>query len=241
MRKKLQSEIIFFLNQIPDLSIGEFYFMLASMLIYFEPHIRQQTWNTFAFQIEKQQIPLQSALFMTDEEKLPYLFSNPKIPKKNKLEVLNYLYEQQRDLKEKLEQKKIWEHSRVQLAFISDESDDEAPAIFPIAHLKQKFSEGDFINELSGIPFPQETIDAVLKNKHSKISCKLSPSTVTAVPNNQFLKILGKELVRLDKVTKECWVCHKKETRFKTLRGHRMIRFCSLKCLEDYEHPNSLS
>lgn len=235
MRRKLQQELIYYLSHIPNLSVGEFYYMLASILTYFEPALKHESWNTFSLQIEKNQIPLQTALFMTDEEKLPYLFSNPKISKKQKQEALSFLFEQQKVMKDKLEQKKIWEHSRVQLVFIPD--DEDPPCIFPLSYLKENFLKGSFINELSGKLFSKDVIDAILKNKYFKFGFK--QNLTTPIPNAQFLKLFSKELVRLDRITKDCWLCKKKQTQFKTLRKQQLIRFCSLTCLNEYEHHSS--
>ena len=83
----------------------EFFFILASFIVYFKKPLNSEIWNSFSKKIENGLIPIEMGLFMLDEEKNPDIFGNDKIPKKSKLKLKEKIFHIILLTKRELEQK----------------------------------------------------------------------------------------------------------------------------------------
>lgn len=235
--KKIQELVIFYLRKLSDLPPDEFYWMLADLMVYFDPLIRKQPWNSFSHKVENKSIPIPQAIFMTEEEKLPHVFDLKITPKRTRSEILTSIQDARTKLKQKLEQKRNL--YQIEFVVIPDLvlPQSEPPVIYPLDIIRTVIQEGKMINELTGQQFPWEIIDMVRSNKPNAFNFSLEQCKT--IDNESFLKLLSKELVRLDKLVKRCAKCKEKLPQnhhtFKTLYNYQMIRFCSQKCFNDFD------
>jgi len=235
MKKLILDQAVQVLSQTSDISQEEFYFLLASFIMYFDSSLKKEPWNTFAFRVEQNNIPVEQAIFLTDEEKNPDLFLNPNIPKKTKAEVRDVLFEYLVQTKRKLQTKIKFTPplSRSEIIVIPDVIDptSEQPTLFPVYYLKKCLEQGTLVNELTGHPFSWETVESIRSGRsgssfeHRK---RVQPDVLT--------KYMVDELERLHRLSRCCVVCKCSTTKFKSIWSYQCIFFCSLQCMEKWDN-----
>lgn len=222
-----------------DISKGEMYFTLASVMMYFKSPLKTQEWNTFRSRVENGNISLQEAIFMTDEEKNPDIWK--KINKKTKTELtefltnclLNtrkYLLKKYPDLKP-LEIKNQSNEESLDIVCVPDPNNGNLPTFFSKKYIKNLFKKKVYINELTGQPFPKHIIEQVQKDKI--VDCRKMAQK--CIDKDTFKKLMYRDLVRLQKLASCCIKCKNKEPSFKSIKEYQTIYFCSLKCMNDWE------
>jgi hypothetical protein len=215
--------------------------MLADVMVYFDPAIKKSSWNTFSRKVENKTIPIPQAIFMTDEEKNPELFDPKFTSKRVRTEILSNIREIRNKVKHKFEQQKK-DLPQIELVVIPDlvRPQNEPPTIYTLDRIRALVQDGKVINDLTGQQFPWEIIDMVRSNKPNTFKFHLEHCK--QVDNDTFLKLLSKELVRLDKIVKKCATCKNKLLQghhtYKTLYNYQIIRFCSQKCFNDFDDDN---
>lgn len=216
-----------------DISKGEFYFVLSSVMMYFRPPLKGEAWNQFKVLVEKQAIPLSEAIFMTDEEKNPHVWSL--MNKKTRQEFQSYLTECLFATRKHLLKRYPGLHKKEPVhssaVCIPDTTDCEAlPTFFPVQYIKTQLKNKVYTNELTGQPFSWTTVEKI--NKNESICTIARPKTVST---DAFQKIMTRELAHLQKLTTHCIHCKRKSTGFKSIKNYQAVFFCSLKCMNDWD------
>jgi hypothetical protein len=218
-----------------DITRGEMYFIISSVLMYFKSPLKTQEWNTFHLKVKNGDIPLQEAIFMTDEEKNPELWK--KVNKKTKSQLDEYLTTCLLNTRKYLLKK----HPDLKLNSRSvkkDELEDivlyvpgATPTFFPKNYVKDLLKNKIYINELTGQPFPKEVIEQIQKNK--TIDCR--KASKKCIDNDTFKKLMTRDLNQLQKLTSCCIKCKNKDSKFKSIKHYQTIYFCSLKCMNEWD------
>jgi hypothetical protein len=217
-----------------DISQGELYFILSSVMMYFKTPLKTESWNLFKKRIEEGHLSLHEAIFLTDEEKNPHVWN--KLNKKTKQELQNYLnvcllntrkylLKHYPDLKPK--------PFKVDscIVYVPDLHSGSFPTFFSKAYIKNQLRHKVYINELTGQPFSWEWVDQLQKNK--LVDCtKISPK---CIDSETFKKLIQREISKLNKLTTHCIHCKKRSTSFKSIKNYQTIYFCSLKCMNEWE------
>jgi hypothetical protein len=233
MKKLILDQAKSVLSQVHNLSRDEYYFLLASFIMYFDSELKKEPWNTFVFRVEQNKIPLEQAVFSTDEEKNPDLFLNPNIPKNTKSEVRDVLFEYLIQTKRKLQTKVPFTPSfhPSEIIVIPDVIDpvSEKPTLFPMQYLKNCLEKGVTINELTGHPFSWETVESVRSGKQKSLEHR------KRVQPDILLKTVVDEIERLHRLSRCCIMCKCSSTKFKSIWSYQCIFFCSLRCMEKWD------
>lgn len=189
-----------------NLTYGEFYFFLASFMMYFTKPLINEEWNNFPYKIKNKIISLEEGLLMTDEEKN---FKDLKVLKDNtrpfnSSSFINILLETKKQL--------ILQ--------------------FPTLY-KNKQSYVIIKQYKENVLFPYSKINDLKDSiKISNSSLKIKNKKLT----NDLIKKHIEKLEKNINYCKMCnnKKKGKKKLPFKTLNKHQTFYFCSLECLDNY-------
>lgn len=209
----------------------EFYFVLASLLVYLNQPLSDEPWNVFKKKIINKEISIENALFMSHEEKNPGVF---KYGKKTELvrSIDMMILRIKRDLEKKFPN--LYKKNKSDVVCIPDviKSYDE-PTFFSKKYIENQIRNSDYTNKLTGHPFSWEFVESIKTN-----------SVTNIVPNNNeinrktslenIIKYVKKELDNLHKTTKYCMICKKKKVEHKSVQNYRFVYFCSLECMDKW-------
>jgi hypothetical protein len=227
------------LQEQSNIQESEFYFLLASFMIYFKSPIRNEPWNTFSENIEEGKIPFEKGILMTDEDRNPHIFKNSKVSSKMKQDLKQILFEQLIRTKKSLESKYTFHVQSVEVVLVPDIIDSSRPpTLFPKTYLQKQIQNGKYTNELTGHTFTWDIVEQIKQiktNPSNQINFKLS-SKRKKVSDSVFLDYLQKDLSKCSKVIQCCAVCKNKNTNFKSIKNYQTIPFCSLKCIEHWKY-----
>lgn len=241
MKSVFTQRAIEILQEQSNIQESEFYFLLASFIIYFKSPIRNEPWNTFSENIEEGKIPFEKGLLMTDEERNPHVFKSSKVSSKMKQDLKQILFEQLIRTKKSLESKYTFHVQSVEVVLVPDIIDSSRPpTLFPKTYLQKQIQNGKYTNELTGHTFTWDIVEQIkqikqIKTNSSNQSNKLF-SKRKKVSDSVFLDYLQKDLSKCSKVIQCCAVCKNKNTNFKSIKNYQTIPFCSLKCIEHWKY-----
>jgi hypothetical protein len=96
--------------------------------------------------------------------------------------------------------------------------------------LLKQIEQGHPVNELTGHPFAWDIIESIKQNRpiHSQKTKKVS--------SEQFLDYIQKDISKYIRTVQCCIVCKNKNTKFKSIKDYQTYSFCSLKCIEHWNH-----
>ena len=183
------------------ISKQEFYFILASFLIYFKPPLSEEPWNDFKKRVVSGDISIEDALFMSDEEKNPEIFHSKKqiLNKDLKIKIDSLCLQMKREIEKNFSS--LYKENQPDIICIPDviKSWDE-PTFFPKDYIeKQVMIDTKYTNELTGHPFSWDFVDSV-KNKTIKNDYNNMPHT-KKMDCKDIIKYMKKELNYLYKTT----------------------------------------
>lgn len=241
MKPSTLQHAIQFLQGQPDMQKGEFFFLLASFVMYFKSPIRNEPWNTFSERIENGSLPFEKGILMTDEERNPHIFKNTKVSIKLKQDIRQILSEQLIRTKKTLESKYSFQNwsstqstdnlNNLNIIVVPDVIDpSRTPTLFPKSYLKKQIQKEKFINELTGHSFAWDLVDAL---KHDK---PLKKKKMKKVSPQIFLDLIQKDLNKCSRTIQCCVVCRNKNIKFKSIKNYQSVSFCSLKCIEHWKY-----
>lgn len=223
MKKQILDQAIQILHTLPDLSSEEFYFLLASFVMYFSTPLSKESWNTFPKLIEQGKVDVKDGLFMTDEEK------NPGFKKK----MTDMIFENLIKTKKRI-QSRIPFNSRepgTDIVLIPDIIEPSSECtLFPKSYLKGLFDKKVYTNELTGHPFAWHIVESINLNK----PVSTSKRNGKRVNSESLLKYIKSEIDHLNRLAQCCIVCKCSTTKYKSLLACQCIYFCSLKCMEKW-------
>lgn len=234
-RDEIIMKTISVLNSKNIASEGEFFFILASMFVYVSSPLKGEKWNIFGQKLLLDEIPLEIAIFMSDEQKNPDIFFSTTISKKQKYVYLQMIFDSIVISKQKLQKKFSQLFKPVDqncVVLVPDIIDSYSnPTCFPYEYLKSQLEKGIFSNELTGHPFSWSIVDSVKNNNpiHKYQTNKKS------VSQDIMMKYIQKELNNLSKIITCCIICRSKSTPFKSIHDYQTLYFCSIKCLNNWE------
>jgi hypothetical protein len=221
------------LSQRTDITPGELYFILASVVMYLRSPLKDEQWNQFRVLLEKNAISMDDACFMTDEEKNPHVWSL--LNKKTRTEFQNYLSECLLATRKYLLKKyPHLPHKHTQVSSVVCIPDmtnpDIPPTFFPSQYIKAQLKHKSYVNELTGQPFSWTIVDKINNNQPT---CTITqPKTVKT---DVFLKLMTRELASLQKKSTHCTACKRKSVNVKSIKDYQTVYFCSLKCMNAWE------
>lgn len=236
MKSAILSQSIDYLMKQPDLQKEEFYFLLASFLIYFKSPLKNEKWNTFATSIEDGTIPLEKGLLMTDEERNPQIFKSAKISSKIKQQIKDLLFEQLVKLKKTLIAKYPFQtssHSTTDIVLIPDIIDpSDTPTMFSKEYLTKQIQSGKYTNELTGHPLSWDIVESIKQNQSPVLKSNYKIKKVTT---KYIMDYIQKDLARCTYLSEHCFVCKSKNINFKSIKNYQTLCFCSLSCIEKWD------
>lgn len=228
MKKEILDKAMQIINNIKGIEKEEYFFLLASFVMYFKSPLSREKWNTFHSKVENSKINLEDAVFMTDEEKNPEFFNDPKITKKYKTEVKNTLFQNLLETKNKLSLKYKFQN-KTDTILIPDIINPNEFTVFPKMYIEKMINEGERINELTGHPFSWEVVESIKSNTPilKYTSKKISAETM--------MSQIKDEITKLQKMTSRCIMCKSPNINHKSLHESQCIYFCTLNCMKKWD------
>lgn len=233
MKKTILEQAVRIISSTPGVQKEEFYFLLASYIMYFNSPLNKETWNTFTKKVEQKKITTQEAIFTTDEEKNPDFFK--KITKTKKSEIKDIIFGILCKTKSKLENLVPFSNTEKnvvdEIILIPDVINPSTECtIFPKTYLRKMIENGTYINELTGHPLAWHIVDAIKTGKD------IYNRTGKKVSSNYLLGHADTELEKLNRITQCCIVCKCSNPTYKSIYSFQCVFFCSLKCMEKWEN-----
>jgi len=227
MKKDILNKIIQSTYKIENLKKDEFFFIIASMIMYFNTQLSKEVWNTFPKKIEQGIIDLDTAVLMSEEEKNPEYFLNPKILKKDKIELKDKLFNILIDTKKNIQDKLSFSEDKI--IIIPDIVDSTQFTIFPKMYLHKLIKENNYNNELTGQPLAWNVVEAIKTNTplHKLFTKKITKETL--------LQYINSDLDKLQRITNRCIACKCSKIIYKSMFESQCIYFCSLECMKKFE------
>lgn len=224
MKKQIFEQAVQTLSNLSDITRDEFYFLLASFVMYFQSPLYKETWNTFPKLVEQGKITVQDGLFTTDEEKNPETF---------KKKMNDILFDLLLKTKKKLQQKVPFTPTvNEDIILIPDVVEPTTECtLFPKQYLKKVIDNGIHINELTGHPFAWYIVEAIKLDKpiqQTKKHCK-------KISSESLMKYIQTDIDRLSRLAQCCIVCKCSTIKHKSMSAYQCIYFCSFKCMEKWE------
>lgn len=189
-----------------NLTYGEFYFFLASFMMYFTEPLVNEKWNNFPYKINNKIISLEEGLLMTDEEKN----TNP-IGPTGPIGFTDILLETKKQLI--LQFPTLYKNK--QSYVIVKQYKENVLLPYSKINLKDTKRVNHFgIND--SLPFS-------VKIKNEKLTNELVKKHIEKLEKNiNYCKMCNYKKIG------------KKKLPFKTLNKHQTLYFCSLECLNNY-------
>jgi hypothetical protein len=236
MKRIILHELLRALESLSNVSREEYYFLMASVVMYFQSPLKDESWNTFPAQLEAGKWPVSDALLLTDEEKNPHFWTDARIPKRVKEAASQMLFEQLLRFRKRLAKTYPYPHSALPSVVTVPNSPlraDEPPAVFPTQYLHEQFKTGKYVNELTGDPLSWTFVEQVKQVKPT-----MPPSSTRGpnrrIPTEKFMEDVTRELRVLQFNRGHCQICRAKSTRFKSVWKYQTVEFCSLDCLRKW-------
>lgn len=203
--KSLINKIKKYLND-QDLTKGEFYFFLASFMMYFMKPLVDEEWNTFPYKIKNKIISVENGLFLTDEEKNDnFKFVDKKVLFNILLKTKEYLLLQYPNLYDSINNRSyvIIKHNKEFMSFpknMFSSKKIKIPTIF-------KTTKQNFIEIQNKKTLNEQVEKEIEKLEHHIDHCSMCKNKKTG----------------------------KKKLPFKSLHKHQTMYFCSLNCLNNWK------
>jgi hypothetical protein len=241
MKKQILQEALDLLRSLPDVTETEYYYLLASFLVYFQTPFKSEEWNTFPRRLEQKEWTVQRGLFSTDEEKNPEFWGNPRLSGRARKETQTRLFDGLRGLVPRVRKSYPFPTStqtppampEALVVSVPDATHPTAePTLFPVHYLQQQLQKGVYVNELTGLPFSWTFVDQFRRGVCPTVSVRKS------IPAEDFLQQIQNELTALKKNRSCCAVCQTKTNRFKSIRDYQTFYFCSLDCIRKWPVGN---
>lgn len=224
MKKQILDQAIQILQSLTDLSSEEFYFLLASFVMYFSAPLNKEPWNTFPKMVEQGKISVNDGLFMTDEMKNPTGY---------KKKMNDSLFENLIKTKKRVQGKIPFTSGPTMndIVLVPDIIEPSSECtLFPKSYLKELFHKKIYTNELTGHPFAWHIVESINLNKLGSVPKRAGKK----VNSESLLKYIRTEIEHLGRLSQCCVVCKCSSTKYKSLLACQCVYFCSLKCMEKW-------
>lgn len=237
MRRIILHELLSALKALPDVSREEYYFLLASVVMYFQSPLKEETWNTFPAQLEARKWTVAEAVLLTDEEKNPHFWLDARVSKRVKDAASQLVFEQLLRFRKRLGKTYPYPHAAIPSVVAVPNPPlraDEPPAVFPTQYLHEQFKTGKYVNELTGDPLSWTFVEQVKQVNNSAVTTPPARGATRRIPADKFMDEVTRELRVLQFNRGHCQICRAKNTRFKSIWKYQTVEFCSLDCLRKW-------